>query len=175
MPLHFTPFALGFPGGSVSKESACHAEDPGLIPPSGRSPGEGNGNPLQQSCLGHPMDRGAWSAIVHSIAKTHHLPHLWELGKPREGKSQPTQPHVPTSYQNEWRTHYLNEWPLTRHRRLAGCQSERSLYEGSGCSNNINPIVLPLPRKRSWQPGSLKRFEFLRNFLNVSREVQSRF
>ena len=48
----------GFPGGSVSKESACSAGDPGLIAGSGRSPGEGNGTPLQYSCLGNPMDRG---------------------------------------------------------------------------------------------------------------------
>ena len=52
----------GFPGGSDSKESACNAGDPGLIPRSGRSPGEGNGNPLQDSCLENPMDRGAWWA-----------------------------------------------------------------------------------------------------------------
>ena len=50
----------GFPGGSDGKESACNAEDPGSIPGSGRSPGGGCGNPLQQSCLEHPMDRGAW-------------------------------------------------------------------------------------------------------------------
>ena len=49
-----------FPGGSVSKESVCNAGDPGSIPGSGRSPGEGNGNPLQYSCLKNPMDRGAW-------------------------------------------------------------------------------------------------------------------
>ena len=49
----------GFPGGSNGKESACNAGDPGSIPGSGRSPGEGNGNPLQYSCLGNPMDRGA--------------------------------------------------------------------------------------------------------------------
>ena len=47
-----------FPGGSDGTESACNAEDPGLIPGSGISPGEGNGNPLQYSCLGNPMDRG---------------------------------------------------------------------------------------------------------------------
>ena len=41
----------------------------GFIPGSGRSPGEGNGNPLQYSCLGNPMDRGAWQAIVHGVAK----------------------------------------------------------------------------------------------------------
>ena len=49
----------GFPGGTSGKESACSAEDLGLIPGSGRSPGEGNGNPLQCSCSGNPMDRRA--------------------------------------------------------------------------------------------------------------------
>ena len=49
----------GFPGGSDSKESACSAGDPGLIPGSGKSHGEGNGYPLQYSCLGNSMDRGA--------------------------------------------------------------------------------------------------------------------
>ena len=53
----------GFPGGSDGKESACKAGDLGLIPGSGRSPGEGNGNPLQYSCLGNPVDRGAlWAS-----------------------------------------------------------------------------------------------------------------
>ena len=49
-----------FPGGSDGKASASNARDPGWIPGSGRSPGEGNGNPLQYSCLENPMDRGAW-------------------------------------------------------------------------------------------------------------------
>ena len=49
-----------FPGGADGKASAYTAGDPGSIPGSGRSPGEGNGNPLQYSCLGNPMDRGAW-------------------------------------------------------------------------------------------------------------------
>ena len=53
---------LGFPGGSVSKESTCNAGDPGLIPESRRSPREGNGYLLQYFCLGNPMDRGAWQA-----------------------------------------------------------------------------------------------------------------
>ena len=60
---------LVFPHGSVSKESACNAGDLGLIPGSGRSPGEGNGNPLQYSCLENPMDRGAWWATVHGVAR----------------------------------------------------------------------------------------------------------
>ena len=51
-------------------ESACNAGDLGSIPGSGRSPGEGNGNPLQYSCLGNPMDRGALLATVHSVAKS---------------------------------------------------------------------------------------------------------
>jgi len=57
----------GLPGG---KESACQAGDAGLICGSGRFPGEGNGNPLHYSCLGNPMDRGAWWAIIHGLAKT---------------------------------------------------------------------------------------------------------
>ena len=49
---------------------ACNARSEGSIPGSGRSPGEGNGNPLQDSCLGNPMDRGAWRATVHEVAKS---------------------------------------------------------------------------------------------------------
>ena len=51
---------MGFPGGSDSKASVCNAGDPGLFPGLGRSPGEGNGSPLQFSCLENPMDGGAW-------------------------------------------------------------------------------------------------------------------
>ena len=57
--------SCGFPGGSVSKQSACNAGDLGLIPGLGRSPGEGNGNPLQYSCMENSMDRGTWWAAVH--------------------------------------------------------------------------------------------------------------
>ena len=63
---------LGFPSGTVVKNlptSAEDARDVGLIPGSGRSLGEGNGNPLQNSCLENPMDRGAWWATVHGVAK----------------------------------------------------------------------------------------------------------
>ena len=59
----------GFPGSSDGKESACNAGDPGLITGLGKSPGEGNGNPLQYSCLGNPMVRRAWQAIVHGVAE----------------------------------------------------------------------------------------------------------
>ena len=58
----------GLPRWLSGKESACQAGDVGLIPGSGTSPGEGNGNPLQYSCLENPMDRGAWLATVHEVA-----------------------------------------------------------------------------------------------------------
>ena len=58
------------PSGSDGKETTCNAGDLGSIPGSGRSPGEGNGNPLQYSCLENPMDRGAWRATVHGVAKS---------------------------------------------------------------------------------------------------------
>ena len=64
------PPYLGFPGGSDSKVSACNAGDLGLIPGSGSSQGEGNGNPLQYSCLENPMDRGASWATVPGVAKS---------------------------------------------------------------------------------------------------------
>ena len=63
---------LGFPHSSVGKESACNAGDLGSIPGLGRSPGEGNGNSLQYSCLENPMDRGIWQAIVHGVARVRH-------------------------------------------------------------------------------------------------------
>ena len=63
---------LGFPRSSFGKESDCHAGGLGLIPGLGRSLGEGNGNPLQDSCLGNPMDRGTWRATVHRIARAGH-------------------------------------------------------------------------------------------------------
>ena len=63
---------LGFPGGLDSKESACNEEDPDSIPESGRSPGEGNGNPLQDSCLENSMDKGAWMARVHGLLRVRH-------------------------------------------------------------------------------------------------------
>ena len=59
-----------FPGTSVIKNSLTNAGGTGLIPGSGRSPGEGNGNPLQYPCLGNPMDRGAWWATVHGVSKS---------------------------------------------------------------------------------------------------------
>ena len=61
---------LGFPGGSEVKASASNAGDLGLVLGLGKSPGEGNGNPLQYSCLENPMDGEAWQATVHGVAKS---------------------------------------------------------------------------------------------------------
>ena len=66
-------FVAGFPRGTVVKNlpaSAGDSRDTGLIPGSGRSPGEGNGSPLQYSCLANPMDRGVWRATVHGVTKS---------------------------------------------------------------------------------------------------------
>ena len=63
-------YIIGFPGGSDGKESAYNAGDLGSIPGSGRSPGEENGNRLQFSFLGNPMDRAAWQAIVRGDAES---------------------------------------------------------------------------------------------------------
>ena len=59
-----------FPGGLDGKDSACNVGNPGLIPGLERPPEEGNGNPLQYSCLENPMDRGAWKAIFHDVTKS---------------------------------------------------------------------------------------------------------
>ena len=63
---------MGFLDGSVGKESACNAREVGSIPMSGRSPGEGNGTPLQCSCLENPRDGGAWWAAIYGVAQIRH-------------------------------------------------------------------------------------------------------
>ena len=60
----------GFPGGAVVKNPPANAGEIGLMPESGRSPGEGNGKPLQYSCLGNPMDREAWWAAARGVAES---------------------------------------------------------------------------------------------------------
>ena len=63
-------FIMDFPGGSNDKEYSCNVGDLGSLPGLGRSPGERNGNPLQYSCLGNPMDRGVWQATVHWVTES---------------------------------------------------------------------------------------------------------
>ena len=66
----FMLMLMGFPGGSVVKNPPANAGDAGSIPGLEGSPGEGNGNPLQYSCLENPTDRGAWQATVHGVAES---------------------------------------------------------------------------------------------------------
>ena len=79
---------MGLPGGSVVSSALltieCNAGDEGLIPGLGRSPGEGNGNPLHYSCLENPMDRGAWRATVHGVANE--LDKTWRLNNNSNNK-----------------------------------------------------------------------------------------
>jgi len=63
---------VGLPGGSVVKNPPANAGNTGSIPGSGRFPGEGHGNPLQYSCVGNPMDAGAWWATVHGVTRVTH-------------------------------------------------------------------------------------------------------
>ena len=77
---------LGFPSGLVGKESACYTGDLASIPGSGNYRGEGNGNPLQYSCLENPMDRRAWWATVHGVTR---VGHNWVI--------RPPSPHVAQS------------------------------------------------------------------------------
>ena len=69
-----------FPDGLDGKVSACNVGDQGSIPGSGRSPGEGNGNPLQYSCLGNLMNKGGWWAVVHAVADSDMTEHVMDDG-----------------------------------------------------------------------------------------------
>ena len=114
----------GFPGSSVGKESACSAGDPGLIPGSGRSPGEGNGKPLQYPCPENLMDSGAWWAAVHESQR---VGHDWETQFSSVAQSCLTlcdpmncsPPGLPVHHQLRV---YPNSCPLSRwcHRWLVG-------------------------------------------------------
>ena len=86
--------AGGFPGGSDGKESTCNAGDWGLIPGSGRSPGEGNGNPLKCSCLENYMDRGAWWATVHEVPESDMTERLSTYGTHTCRQAFPSKPPV---------------------------------------------------------------------------------
>ena len=74
----------GFPDGSTVKKLPANVGDAGSIPGSGRSPGEGNGNLLQYSCLGNPMDRGTWRATVHGVTNEYYSqPSNWKQCLPK--------------------------------------------------------------------------------------------
>jgi len=87
--LRRTPREENFPGGSYGKEFACSAGDLGLIHGSARSPGEGNGNPLQYPCLENSKNGGAWQATVHGVAKSWtQLSNFTSLHFTSQGRSQ---------------------------------------------------------------------------------------
>ena len=79
---------MGFAGGSVVKNPSVNAGDRSFIPGWGRFPGEGKGNPLQYSCQGNPMDRGAWWAIVYRVSKE--LDTTWRLKQQQQQSGQHT-------------------------------------------------------------------------------------
>ena len=97
-------FFVYFPGGSEVKASACNVGDLGSIPGLGRSPGEGNGYPLQYSCLENPTDRGTWRATVHGIPESDtteqlHFTSLLTVTEREVLKSPPVTVNLPLSFQ----------------------------------------------------------------------------
>ena len=88
--LGFIMIRTGFPSGLVVKNQPANAGDADSIPGSGRSPGEGNGKPLQYSCLENPMDRGAWWATVHGVSRVRHYMLLYLISTAHVYKSNQT-------------------------------------------------------------------------------------
>ena len=84
-----------FPGGSVIKNQPANANNAGLIPGLGRSPGGGNGNPLQYSCLGNLTDRGAWWATVHEVSKESDMTQQLQCCRPPPFSRPPPAPSFP--------------------------------------------------------------------------------
>ena len=119
------------------KESACQCrgcKDVGLIPGSGRSPGEGNGNPLQNSCLGNPVDKGVWQVIVHGVTKeldtTERLPFHFSLSCIGEGNGNPLQCSClenPRDWGAWWAAIYRVAQSRTRLKRLSSSSSNIAL------------------------------------------------
>ena len=125
----FTIVLMGFPGGSDGKESACNVGDLGSIPGLGRSSGEGNGNPLQYSCLKNPMDRGAWQATAHGVTKSQTRLSDWHTHGPDSHSIQmcfdPTQD---VHLQLCWQCIFLNSWFFVFFFFLPGHTLKTSLY-----------------------------------------------
>ena len=98
-----TMVAEGFPGGSVVKNPPANAGDVGSIPVLGRSPGDGNDNPFQDSCLGNPMDRGAWQDTVHWVAKSSTQLSDWNNNSSNKGRKKHLQVYsvIPNSPPND--------------------------------------------------------------------------
>ena len=152
------------PGGSDGKESACSVGDPGLIPGSGRSPGEENGNPLQYFSLENPMNRGVWQAAVHGVAKSRTQPSdftfffrdgsillrsvfyfYFNLGKKAKGESSAPWVNSSGSTFNITRIPPLSITPAS-----LVAQTVKSLLQ---CGRpGFDPWVGKIPWRRKWQP-----------------------
>ena len=128
-----------FPGDLDGKASACSVGDPGSIPGSGRSPGDGNGNPLQYPCLENSMDGGAWQAIVRGVTKSQTWLSNFTLQAHLEM-------YVPPKETN-WRMKYSMKWSVTKpdHRsqmkwlRLSPMSPKQDLISLSSLPNGISP------------------------------------
>ena len=129
---------LGFPGGSDGKESTCNVGDLGSIPDLGRSPGQGNGNPLQYSCLENSMDRGAWLATVHGVRNESDTTlYIATCVHPLQG--------VVLLCTLLYTTHGVGLPRLISDKESA-CQCRRHKRCG------FNPWVRKIPWRRKWQP-----------------------
>ena len=159
------PGIEGFPGGSEVKASACNVGDLGLIPGWGRSLREGNGNPLQYSCLENPMDGGAWWATVHGVTKsrtrlsdftiTYHY-------QPRDRTAAPATPALQVNYL-QWATweapiisHYLSSsWLWMSWGNTSWCPSRRvdTVFQGkSGTCHFSQAKWVTIMYTKGWEP-----------------------
>ena len=142
-------YLYSVPGGSDSKASACNAGDPGLIPGSGRSPGEGNGNPLQHSCLENPMDGGAWSGKGKMRSFMLGLDQIWLVSWWEEGIKTHREKPMWTwgqglSYKST--TKESPRWPVNYQKLGGGCGTEipsQFSEEINSASTLISPVYYP--------------------------------
>ena len=147
----------GFSGGSDGKESACNAGDLGWIPGSGRSPGERNSNPLQYSCLGNPMDRGAWWATgIFQIGILEQL----AISSSRESSQPRDQTCIPCmSYTGRqipfhgaiWETLATFKY-LKNHTRHFVCSKEKKTRSMCGIPTKVKFLLLEVLKKRLENP-----------------------
>ena len=150
---------MGFLGGSVVRNSLAKAEDAGLLPESGRSPGNGNGNPLQHSCLGNPVEKGAWWATVHGATKSqswlsdwtptmcHDMPGVVTTGRQSPDRQRRLLERIPSRGMLDWRfENRLAVASLFREHEKVGREPNRKSrvmiahgYSGNWEIHSLNP------------------------------------
>ena len=137
---------MGFPGFSDGKESACSLGDLGLIPGFGRSPGEGHGSPLQYSCLENPMDRGAWCATVHGVAKVGHdweTKHSTQAEFGDEFRKRDQSKQHPAFRENQTLRTYYRPWQ-PRAQESGSLLAKTPVWPGRGASVQRESWISPL-------------------------------